>query len=68
MCANCCCHQSEGHFHRRHHGDACSPHGPGESKDMRLARLKAALLVLQARVTEIQKHIKHMEECEKTCE
>jgi len=60
------CHRPEGHFHG-HQGVCCHPRHE-ESKEMRLAHLKAALLVLQAREKEIENRIKHMEECEKTCE
>ncbi|MDP2857858.1 MAG: hypothetical protein Q8P50_07770 [Bacillota bacterium] len=60
------CHQPGGHFHG-HQSECCHPRHE-ESKEMQLARLKAALLVLQAREKEIENRIKHMEECEKTCE
>lgn len=66
MCGHC------GWHHREHHGErneqGCCDHRHEGSKEMRLARMKAMLLVLQAKVKEIEKRVVELEGCECECE
>ena len=64
MHGQCECH--ERHDFHGPEGRFCH-HWHEESKDVKLARLKAWLLVLQAREREVEKMIKHLEECQNEC-